>query len=96
MVKQQTFDGVVASSTKIREFVLEGKIDGARMLLGRDYAIEGTPAYRIYVTGDTLLFGSSPPAGSPRRARSSSPAASCTSRCWSTASSSTTSRTPTS
>jgi L-ascorbate metabolism protein UlaG (beta-lactamase superfamily) len=61
-----------------------------------DYAIEGTPAYPIYVTGDTLLFGSSPPAGSPRRARSSSPAASCTSRCWSTASSSTTSRTPTS
>jgi riboflavin kinase/FMN adenylyltransferase len=41
IINQQTFSGVVASSTKIREFVLEGKVDGARLLLGRDYSVVG-------------------------------------------------------
>ncbi len=41
IVSQQTFGGVVASSTKIREFLLNGQVDGARLLLGRDYSIEG-------------------------------------------------------
>lgn len=34
-------DGMVCSSTKVREFVLEGRIDGARLLLGRDPEVEG-------------------------------------------------------
>ncbi|MCC6810687.1 MAG: bifunctional riboflavin kinase/FAD synthetase [Deltaproteobacteria bacterium] len=42
IVSQQTFDGVVASSTKIREFLLSGQVDGARLLLGRDYSLVGT------------------------------------------------------
>jgi riboflavin kinase/FMN adenylyltransferase len=33
--------GVVCSSTKIREFVLEGRVEGARMLLGRPFEIAG-------------------------------------------------------
>ena len=41
VVDQQMFSGVVASSTKIREFVLEGKVDGARLLLGRNYCVLG-------------------------------------------------------
>ncbi len=41
VVKPQSFGGVVASSTKIREFLHEGKVEGAHLLLGRDYAIEG-------------------------------------------------------
>jgi riboflavin kinase/FMN adenylyltransferase len=36
-----TVGGVVCSSTKIREFVLEGRIDGARLLLGRPFEITG-------------------------------------------------------
>lgn len=32
---------IVASSTKIREFLLLGRVGGASMLLGRDYAVEG-------------------------------------------------------
>jgi riboflavin kinase/FMN adenylyltransferase len=42
VVRPQTFGGVVASSTKIREFIHEGKVEGAAMLLGRDYTLEGT------------------------------------------------------
>ncbi len=34
-------DGLVCSSTKVREFVLEGRVDGAAMLLGRDPEVEG-------------------------------------------------------
>jgi riboflavin kinase/FMN adenylyltransferase len=34
-------DGLVCSSTKIREFVLEGRVDGARLLLGRPFEIAG-------------------------------------------------------
>jgi riboflavin kinase/FMN adenylyltransferase len=33
--------GIAVSSTKIREFVLEGNMEGAARLLGRPYAIEG-------------------------------------------------------
>lgn len=41
VVPAVTVDGLVASSTKIREFVLEGKVDGARMLLGRELTVDG-------------------------------------------------------
>jgi riboflavin kinase/FMN adenylyltransferase len=34
-------DGVVCSSTKIREFVLEGRVEGAQLLLGRPFEITG-------------------------------------------------------
>ncbi len=34
-------DGLVCSSTKVREFVLEGRVDGARLLLGRDFEVQG-------------------------------------------------------
>jgi riboflavin kinase/FMN adenylyltransferase len=33
--------GVVCSSTKIREFVLEGRVEGARLLLGRPFEVTG-------------------------------------------------------
>jgi len=33
--------GLVASSTKVREFVLEGRMEGARVLLGRDFSLTG-------------------------------------------------------
>ncbi len=36
-----TVDGLVASSTKIREFVLEGRVDGAQVLLGRPFDVDG-------------------------------------------------------
>ena len=34
-------DGLVASSTKIREFVLGGRVRGAAVLLGRDHSLRG-------------------------------------------------------
>jgi riboflavin kinase/FMN adenylyltransferase len=34
-------DGLVCSSTKIREFVLEGRVEGAKLLLGRPFEITG-------------------------------------------------------
>jgi len=34
-------DGLVCSSTKIREFVLEGRVEGAALLLGRPFEITG-------------------------------------------------------
>jgi riboflavin kinase/FMN adenylyltransferase len=34
-------DGLVCSSTKIREFVHEGRVDGARLLLGRPFELTG-------------------------------------------------------
>ncbi len=36
-----TVNGLVCSSTKVREFVLEGRIEGAQLLLGRPFALEG-------------------------------------------------------
>jgi len=33
---------IVVSSTKIREFILLGRVGGASMLLGRDYLVQGT------------------------------------------------------
>jgi riboflavin kinase/FMN adenylyltransferase len=42
IVPAVTVDGVLASSTKIREFLLEGRIDGARLLLGRPPEVTGT------------------------------------------------------
>lgn len=41
VVPAQTVDGLVCSSTKVREFVLEGRLDGARLLLGRDFEVQG-------------------------------------------------------
>lgn len=41
VITQQTFSGVVASSTKVREFVLEGNVDGAELLLGRRFSLVG-------------------------------------------------------
>jgi riboflavin kinase / FMN adenylyltransferase len=41
IVPQVTVNGLAASSTKIREFLLEGKVDGARRLLGRDFDVDG-------------------------------------------------------
>jgi riboflavin kinase/FMN adenylyltransferase len=42
VVAQQTFGGVIASSTKVREFVLGGNVEGAQMLLGREFSVSGT------------------------------------------------------
>jgi riboflavin kinase / FMN adenylyltransferase len=42
VVPQVTVKGLVASSTKIREFLLEGNVAGARRLLGRDFDVDGT------------------------------------------------------
>lgn len=41
VVPPVTVEGIVASSTKIREFVHEGNVTGARLLLGRPYAVDG-------------------------------------------------------
>jgi riboflavin kinase/FMN adenylyltransferase len=41
VVAPVTVDGLVASSTKIREFVLEGNVEGARLLLGRLFDVDG-------------------------------------------------------
>lgn len=53
VVPQVTANGLVCSSTKIREFVLEGRVEGARILLGRDFAIDGTVG-RGFARGRTL------------------------------------------
>jgi riboflavin kinase / FMN adenylyltransferase len=42
VVPPVTAHGLVCSSTKIREFVLEGRVAGASMLLGRPFAIDGS------------------------------------------------------
>jgi riboflavin kinase/FMN adenylyltransferase len=42
-----TADEIVCSSTKVREFVLEGRVDGATLLLGRPPEVEG-----VVVRGD--------------------------------------------
>jgi riboflavin kinase/FMN adenylyltransferase len=41
IVPPVTVDGLTCSSTKIREFVLEGRVEGAHLLLGRPFEIEG-------------------------------------------------------
>ncbi len=41
VVPAVTVEGVLVSSTKIREFLLEGRIDGARLLLGRPPEVTG-------------------------------------------------------
>jgi riboflavin kinase/FMN adenylyltransferase len=42
IVPQVTASGLVCSSTKIREFVLEGRVEGASLLLGRPFEVDGT------------------------------------------------------
>jgi riboflavin kinase/FMN adenylyltransferase len=42
VIPQVTASGLVCSSTKIREFVLEGRMEGASLLLGRPFELEGT------------------------------------------------------
>lgn len=41
VVPQVTVDGVVASSSKIREYVLEGRVSAAGRLLGRPFDLDG-------------------------------------------------------
>jgi len=41
VVEPVTSDGLVVSSTKIREFLLEGKVEAAAMLLSRPYDVDG-------------------------------------------------------
>jgi riboflavin kinase/FMN adenylyltransferase len=41
VIADVTVDGMMCSSTKVREFVLEGRIAGARLVLGRDPEVEG-------------------------------------------------------
>jgi riboflavin kinase/FMN adenylyltransferase len=41
IVPAVTVDGLVCSSTKVREFLLEGRIDGANLLLGRRFDLTG-------------------------------------------------------
>ena len=53
VVPQVTANGLTCSSTKIREFVLEGRVEGARMLLGRDFEIDGK-VVRGFGRGRTL------------------------------------------
>jgi riboflavin kinase/FMN adenylyltransferase len=67
VVPQVTVSGLVVSSTKIREFLLEGNVAGARLLLGRDYDVDGqvvrgagrgqslgVPTANVIVEGDVL------------------------------------------
>jgi len=41
IVSQVTANGLVCSSTKVREFVLEGRVEGASLLLGRPFEVDG-------------------------------------------------------
>ncbi len=41
IVPQVRVDGLVASSTQVREMVLAGHVEGARTLLGRDFDLDG-------------------------------------------------------
>jgi riboflavin kinase/FMN adenylyltransferase len=41
VVPPVTVDGLTCSSTKVREFVLEGRVEGAALLLGRPFEIVG-------------------------------------------------------
>lgn len=42
IIPQVTASGLPCSSTKIREFVLEGRVEGASLLLGRPFEVDGT------------------------------------------------------
>lgn len=42
VVEPVTIDGVVASSSRIREYLLEGRVAAARRLLGRSFDLDGT------------------------------------------------------
>ena len=42
VVPPVTVDGVLASSTRIREYILEGRVGAARRLLGRYFDLDGT------------------------------------------------------
>jgi riboflavin kinase/FMN adenylyltransferase len=42
VVAPVSVDGLLCSSTKVRELVLEGRVEGAALLLGRPFEIEGT------------------------------------------------------
>src|SRR5690242_6469644 len=44
VVEPVTADGLVVSSTKIREFLLEGNVEGAALLLARPYDVDGVVA----------------------------------------------------
>jgi len=55
VVPQVTAQGLVCSSTKIREFVLEGRVEGAYLLLGRPFEIDGTIVHGA-ARGRTLGF----------------------------------------
>src|SRR6266849_3211347 len=41
LVPPVTVNGLVCSSTKIREFILEGRVEAANMLLGRPFDLDG-------------------------------------------------------
>jgi riboflavin kinase/FMN adenylyltransferase len=41
VVDPVSVEGIVASSTKVREFVLEGRMEGAELVLGRPFAVRG-------------------------------------------------------
>jgi riboflavin kinase/FMN adenylyltransferase len=41
VVPPVSVDGIVCSSTKVREFVLEGRVDGAALVLGRPPEVQG-------------------------------------------------------
>jgi riboflavin kinase/FMN adenylyltransferase len=41
VVPPVTVNGLVCSSTKVREFVAEGRVDGAHLILGRPFEVEG-------------------------------------------------------
>lgn len=56
VVSAQAFgDGLVASSSKVREFVLQGRMDGAALVLGRPYHVNGV-VERGAQRGRTLGF----------------------------------------
>ncbi|HTP52578.1 MAG TPA: bifunctional riboflavin kinase/FAD synthetase [Anaeromyxobacteraceae bacterium] len=41
VIQPVTVDGLTVSSTKVREFLLEGNVEGAALLLGRPHDVEG-------------------------------------------------------
>jgi riboflavin kinase/FMN adenylyltransferase len=41
VVAPLSFDGLVVSSTKVREYVLEGRVDAATQVLGREFELSG-------------------------------------------------------
>lgn len=47
IVPQVTAHGLVCSSTKVREFVLEGRVEGASLLLGRSFEIDGKVVHGV-------------------------------------------------